>query len=302
MKRKLEDTLFESPISFRNAKSILKDHFTTASKIDFLASEVESSPSLASTIPPLIFGHSALCEVLFDEKHGVDTKLAVLKLLKSCFLSIKDSNVENCMRDAHIPLLLGAYGAKLSKTDQVIYEILRLYERRAGVDFSKYYPLVWGDVGLQKYASLKTLGLALWNRPTADEVLECLDPKTMKISSLWLPLEVRTFGFSSERLDQLSLCRFHARARLTIKTTPIVTILDSCFRYSSTYSVRIRSSIFVVSLSKDRVLVTLSRAYHYTIRRYVVRLIRFFIDSGNTYDRQHRRRRISERNLKSSTF
>lgn len=78
---------------------------------------------------------------------------------------------------SHVPVLLAAYSASLSKTDRALLKILILYEQ-SGIDLSQYRPYFWGRQGANHY-SIWSQGnknnKTLLQQPRPDQVLGLLD-------------------------------------------------------------------------------------------------------------------------------
>lgn len=76
----------------------------------------------------------------------------------------------------HIPVLLGAYQAKMSACDQYILALLQLYERN-GVDFHKFKPFMWGESALTHYSHEATsqAKTSLFQEPPVMQMMSLID-------------------------------------------------------------------------------------------------------------------------------
>lgn len=86
------------------------------------------------------------------------------------------------MDNSHVPILLAAYNASLSKTDRAILRILMLYEQ-SGVDLSHFRPYFWGRQGANHYSVWSTGSKpiqTLWQQPRPDQVLGLLDDSMIR--------------------------------------------------------------------------------------------------------------------------
>lgn len=95
----------------------------------------------------------------------------------------------------HIPVLLGAYQARMSACDQYILALLQLYERN-GCDFHKYKPFMWGENALAHYSlevsqKVKT---TLFQEPPIMQMMALIDrdicENTLVNFPLWRHLDV----------------------------------------------------------------------------------------------------------------
>ena len=65
------------------------------------------------------------------------------------------------------------------------YIIKSMFNEMAAVDFR---PMLWGMKAVETHSVKKSLGASLSKQTTAEEVMECLDQKTLQTSILKLPL------------------------------------------------------------------------------------------------------------------
>uniref|UniRef100_A0A914EF27 Nucleolar pre-ribosomal-associated protein 1 C-terminal domain-containing protein n=1 Tax=Acrobeloides nanus TaxID=290746 RepID=A0A914EF27_9BILA len=101
--------------------------------------------------------------VLSDIKDNEESQRKVLKLIDTKFLTG----------------LFCKYSAKNSKTDLVIYKILRSLERNLHVNLRVLAPIVWGEKAESNYKQLVQFGQNLHQRMKADQVLEFFDSKQL---------------------------------------------------------------------------------------------------------------------------
>ncbi|WAR08743.1 NPA1P-like protein, partial [Mya arenaria] len=92
--------------------------------------------------------------------------------LKGCLVDLLttliDLNPSSCQTD-HVGVLLGAYGASLSLTDQNILKLMQFYEKNE-IPFSNFKPFIWGEKGIELYSLRRSLGPSL-KQPGLAEVL-----------------------------------------------------------------------------------------------------------------------------------
>uniref|UniRef100_A0A8D2JBW5 URB1 ribosome biogenesis homolog n=1 Tax=Varanus komodoensis TaxID=61221 RepID=A0A8D2JBW5_VARKO len=109
---------------------------------------------------------------------GVEALVDVLlTLVKGC-PAVCESN--------HFAVLLGAYGATLSVSDQKILLLLKLYEKN-GLSLVNFRILLWGPAAVEHHKTCKSLGKSLWQQPSMEEILCLLDQEMMERTILHFP-------------------------------------------------------------------------------------------------------------------
>ncbi|XP_066992628.2 nucleolar pre-ribosomal-associated protein 1 isoform X3 [Anabrus simplex] len=91
------------------------------------------------------------------------------------------------LRTKHVPIILGAYGATLSITDQILLQLLHLCESSGAGSLHQYRPYLWGEAAVSHYSIRSTAALALWRVPKANQVLELLDPSIVNNTICFFP-------------------------------------------------------------------------------------------------------------------
>lgn len=95
----------------------------------------------------------------------------------------------------HVPILLGAYQAKMSHCDQYILALLQMYEQH-GVDMHKFKPFMWGESALSHYslAVATKVKASLFQEPPMMQVMALVDrdvcENTLVNFPLWRRLNV----------------------------------------------------------------------------------------------------------------
>ncbi|XP_018420504.1 PREDICTED: nucleolar pre-ribosomal-associated protein 1 [Nanorana parkeri] len=87
----------------------------------------------------------------------------------------------------HFAILLGAYGATLSVTDQKLLFLLQAYEQN-NLSLTDFRLLLWGPAAVEHHKTRKSLGKSLWQQPTMEEILNLLDREKMLETLLNFPL------------------------------------------------------------------------------------------------------------------
>ncbi|KAM4742564.1 nucleolar pre-ribosomal-associated protein 1 [Anableps anableps] len=141
-----------------------------------------------STLHMMTTSHSQFLPTMLDsseEPHGCQAKEALVSLLlclvKKC---PKVCNIN------HFIVLLAAYGATLSISDQKLLMLLQQYERNQ-VCLLKFQSLLWGPAAVEHHKTRKTLGASLWKQPSSDDVLALLKADKMLQTILKFPQERR---------------------------------------------------------------------------------------------------------------
>lgn len=100
---------------------------------------------------------------------------------REALVDVLSSIVQKCPSVCHInhfAVLLGAYGATMSVTDQKILLLLRMYENNK-ISLTDFRLLLWGPAAVEHHKTRKSLGKSLWQQPSTDEVLSLLDRERM---------------------------------------------------------------------------------------------------------------------------
>ncbi|XP_071994741.1 nucleolar pre-ribosomal-associated protein 1 isoform X2 [Engystomops pustulosus] len=93
----------------------------------------------------------------------------------------------------HFAILLGAYGATLSATDQKILTLLQAYEQN-NLSLTDFRLLLWGPAAVEHHKTRKSLGKSLWQQPSMEEILTLLDREKMMNTILNFPLHRKLTG------------------------------------------------------------------------------------------------------------
>lgn len=138
--------------SIRLCENQVEDEFS-AETLKFLAYlfdklyENDSENADAGQYFEMIFSHSKFLEIVLS--HSVEflkVKGEVFNLLLT--LAKKNRKVLN---EKQIPILLGSYGAKLTRSDRFVLALLQFYEE-ADVNVNKYRPFIWGESAVAFYS------------------------------------------------------------------------------------------------------------------------------------------------------
>ncbi|XP_061916834.1 nucleolar pre-ribosomal-associated protein 1 [Entelurus aequoreus] len=143
-----------------------------------------------STLHMMASSHSLFLPTMLDPDDDDDpsrsqTKEALVSLL---FCLVKKCPQVCDM--SHFLVLLGAYGATLSTTDQTILLLLREYEKNH-VSLLKFQSVLWGAAAVEHHKTRKSLGSSLWKQTHSDDILALLNADKMLQTVVHFPQERR---------------------------------------------------------------------------------------------------------------
>ncbi|KAM3874727.1 nucleolar pre-ribosomal-associated protein 1-like [Diretmus argenteus] len=129
-----------------------------------------------ATMHTMVNSHSLFLPTMLDPHHepGASQAKEALVSLLLCLVK-KCSTVCNVN---HFVVLLGAYGATLSTSDQKLLLLLQEYERN-GVSLQKFQSFLWGPAAVEHHRTRKSLGASLWQQATAEDLLALLNADRM---------------------------------------------------------------------------------------------------------------------------
>ncbi|KAK7601079.1 hypothetical protein V9T40_008520 [Parthenolecanium corni] len=104
------------------------------------------------------------------------------------FYLLLTSKNEHLMSSNHVPLLLGSYNALLSKSDQLLLQVLQWYEENK-IRFSDCKPYLWGDAAVTHYSIRTEISISLKRQPQPNQVLDLLDMNIVKNTLRYGPLD-----------------------------------------------------------------------------------------------------------------
>ncbi|KAG7471205.1 hypothetical protein MATL_G00121940 [Megalops atlanticus] len=129
-----------------------------------------------------------------EHREGPQSKEALVSLLlnlvKKC-PTVCNSN--------HFVVLLGAYGATLSTTDQKLLLLLQEYERN-NISLAEFQSLLWGPAAVEHHKACKSLGKSLWQQPSSEDLLALLSADRMLNTVLHFPQQRRIIPQEAKEL------------------------------------------------------------------------------------------------------
>ncbi|XP_059824654.1 nucleolar pre-ribosomal-associated protein 1 [Hypanus sabinus] len=121
----------------------------------------------------MVTNHSLFLPTMLKSIEDSDESARIKGALIDVILILVKHCPSVCNRN-HFPVLLGAYGATLSITDQKLLLLLQSYEKN-NVSLAEFRLLFWGPAAVEHQKTRKSLGKTLWQQPTMEEILSLLD-------------------------------------------------------------------------------------------------------------------------------
>ncbi|XP_049802238.1 nucleolar pre-ribosomal-associated protein 1 [Schistocerca nitens] len=142
--------------------------------------EENSNSAEAVTLFQMTVSHSRFLSVVLGKTQAKGNLVRLLLMLATRAPSV--------MLPEHVPVLLGAYGATLSSTDQLILQLLQKYES-SGVTLERCQPYLWGEAAVNHYSVRGQGSSSLWQQPHANQVLDMLDSAVLQTTVSRFPCE-----------------------------------------------------------------------------------------------------------------
>lgn len=140
-------------------------------------------------IHTMVTNHSLFLPTMLKDKDDSgesarvkDALIDVLLVLVRLCPSVCNSN--------HFAVMLGAYGATLSITDQKLLLLLQSYEKN-DISLAEFGQLFWGPAAVEHHKTRKSLGKSLWQQPSMEEILSLLDREKMLLTIINFPQQRR---------------------------------------------------------------------------------------------------------------
>ncbi|KAJ8368561.1 hypothetical protein SKAU_G00085890 [Synaphobranchus kaupii] len=130
-----------------------------------------------ATIHMMTISHSLLLPSILSSQEEANESLQSKEALVSLLLALVRKCPAVC-DSSHFVLLLGAYGATLSSSDQKLLLILQEYERN-NISLAEFQSLLWGPAAVEHHKACKSLGKSLWQQPSSDDLLALLSADRM---------------------------------------------------------------------------------------------------------------------------
>ncbi|XP_029140605.1 nucleolar pre-ribosomal-associated protein 1 [Protobothrops mucrosquamatus] len=148
----------------------------------------------------MITQHSLFLSTVLRSQEGSDTNAHLREALVSLLLTLVKLCPAICESN-HFAVLLGAYGATLSVSDQKILFLLKLYENN-GLSLLDFRILLWGPAAVEHHKTCKSLGKSLWQQPSMQEIMCLLDREVMMRTILHFPQHRHLLSPEKEHIFQ----------------------------------------------------------------------------------------------------
>ncbi|KAJ7990103.1 hypothetical protein DPEC_G00296820 [Dallia pectoralis] len=153
---------------------------------------------LLNTIHMMASSHSLFLPTMLGTEGDQEVNSQAKEALVSLLLNL----VKRCpgvCSSSHFVVLMGAYGATLSATDQKLLLVLQEYERNH-ISLVDFQCLLWGPAAVEHHKARKSLGVSLWQQPSSEDLLALLQPDTMANTVRHFPLQRRIIIQESKEL------------------------------------------------------------------------------------------------------
>ncbi|XP_077396813.1 nucleolar pre-ribosomal-associated protein 1 [Festucalex cinctus] len=130
-----------------------------------------------ATLHMMTSSHSLFLPTMLDCDDDDPSRSQAKEALVSLLLSLLRKCPAVCNMN-HFLVLLGAYGATLSNTDQTILLLLQEYEKNH-ISLLKFQSIIWGPAALEHHKTRKSLGSSLWKQTHSDDILALLNADKM---------------------------------------------------------------------------------------------------------------------------
>ncbi|CAL8363906.1 unnamed protein product [Merluccius merluccius] len=130
-----------------------------------------------STVHMMVSSHSLFLPAMLESEQDAGHCPATKEALVSVVLCL----VKRCPAVcdvSHFVVMLGAYSATLSITDQKLLLLLQEYEKNS-LSLLKFQCLLWGPAAVEHHKARKSLGASLWQQPSSEDLLALLSPDRM---------------------------------------------------------------------------------------------------------------------------
>ncbi|XP_078416304.1 nucleolar pre-ribosomal-associated protein 1 isoform X1 [Cetorhinus maximus] len=125
----------------------------------------------------MVTNHSQFLPIMLGAREDPDENAKAKDALMDVLLVLVRQCPSVCNSN-HFAVLLGAYGATLSNTDQKLLMILQSYEKN-NISLAEFGLLLWGPAAVEHHKIRKSLGKSLWQQPSMEEILTLLDREKM---------------------------------------------------------------------------------------------------------------------------
>lgn len=135
----------------------------------------------------MAISHSEFIELALEQP--IDNKPAEIKTNLMCLLLVLSRRCSSAqLKSSHVPILLGAYNAKLSQSDRFVLAILQKYEQ-SGVELHQFKPFIWGESAISHYSLRETEAKTTLNQePPMMQVMSLINRDTAESTLAQFPV------------------------------------------------------------------------------------------------------------------
>uniref|UniRef100_A0A673LFQ1 Nucleolar pre-ribosomal-associated protein 1 C-terminal domain-containing protein n=1 Tax=Sinocyclocheilus rhinocerous TaxID=307959 RepID=A0A673LFQ1_9TELE len=165
------NTFVKSGLKYRYRDPNFLGTLTTLVEVIYGTPETPKELLPMATVHMMTTSHSLFLPTMLSTQDDSDKSLVslLLMLVKKC--------PEVCNIN-HFLVLLGAYGASLSTTDQKILLLLQGYEKN-NISLTEFQYVLWGPAAVEHHKARKSLGHSLWQKPSSEQLLSLLTADRM---------------------------------------------------------------------------------------------------------------------------
>ncbi|XP_073674485.1 nucleolar pre-ribosomal-associated protein 1 [Garra rufa] len=171
------NSFVKSGLKYRYRDSNFLGALTTLAEILYETPETPEELLPMATIHMMTTSHSLFLPTMLATQDDSDSLHLSKESLVSLLLTLVKKCPEVCNSN-HFLVLLGAYGASLSNTDQKILLLLQEYEKN-NLSLTEFQYVLWGPAAVEHHKARKSLGPSLWQKPSSEQLLSLLTPDRM---------------------------------------------------------------------------------------------------------------------------
>ncbi|XP_013868182.1 nucleolar pre-ribosomal-associated protein 1 [Austrofundulus limnaeus] len=161
------------------------------------SSEIQKDLISLSTLHMMTSSHSQFLPTLLDSREEPNKSQAKEALISLLYCLVK--KCPTVCNTNHFVVLLAAYRATLSASDQKLLLLLQEYEKNQ-VSLLKFQSFLWGPAAVEHHKTRKSLGASLWKQPSSNDVLALLNTDMMSQTILKFPQQRTIFPQDSTEL------------------------------------------------------------------------------------------------------
>ncbi|XP_077063759.1 nucleolar pre-ribosomal-associated protein 1 [Siphateles boraxobius] len=171
------NTFVKSGLKYRYSDSSFLGTINTLVEIIYGRPETPKELLPMSTIHMMTTSHSLFLPTMLATQNESHSPHLSKESLVSFLLTLVKKCPEVCNSN-HFLVLLGAYGASLSTTDQKLLLVLQEYEKN-NISLTDFQYVLWGPAAVEHHKARKSLGPSLWQRPSSEQLLSLLTAEMM---------------------------------------------------------------------------------------------------------------------------